>query len=160
MRLSIRVSTGLLIMVVAASLGASPAAASNHCRVRLEPAPGRVGEKATIIATGFTPDGRGLLDEADQKLGPLPSQVTFDGNGELRLTFTVPSEMVGRRVFSVEDDTTMCLSTTIWFVRPVAPDTSTEAVRNQPVRSFWPEVLIFLLSFSIIYLRLRSRSTE
>ena len=138
------------------SLGAGSAAAADDCRVRFEPAPGRVGERATLIATGFTPNGTGLVDEAEEKTAPLPDQLQFDANGEARVTFTVAPEMAGRRVFDITDDTSDCVAGRIWFVESAAPDTSTDGGTTQPIQSFWPAALVFFVSLGLIAIRLRS----
>jgi hypothetical protein len=150
MRRGTWVQAGLLAVIAVASLGTGSAAGAGTCGLRFEPVPGRVGERATLIATGFTPNGGGILEDADQKEGPLPTHVDFDGSGGARVAFTVTPDMAGRRVFDMSDDVSDCIAGRIWFVEPAAPDTSTAAMSPEPIRSSWPAALVFLLSFGVI----------
>ena len=147
---------GLLALLATMSLGAGSAAAADDCHVRFEPVPGRVGERATLIATGFTPNGTGVVDEAAEKTGPLPNELQFDANGEARVNFVVGPEMAGRRVFDLTDDTSDCVAGRIWFVEPAPPDTSTDGGTSQPTHSFWPAALVFLVSLRLFAIRFRS----
>jgi hypothetical protein len=158
MRRGTWIQAGLLTVIAATSLGAGSAAGADTCRLRFEPVPGRVGERATLIATGFTPNGGGILEDADQKEGPLPGHLDFDGNGGARVTFIVAPEMAGRRVFDIVDDVSDCIAGRIWLVEPAAPDTSTVAVSPEPARSVWPAELVFLLAFGVISVGLRAGS--
>jgi hypothetical protein len=102
----------------------------------------------------------GFLEDVDNKMGPLPDQLQFDENGEVRVAFTVAPEMAGRLVFDVTEDATDCIAGRVWFVEPAAPDTSTEEMMTRPIPSPLPVTLVFLLSLGLISVRIRSRSTR
>jgi hypothetical protein len=120
--------------------------AADDCSVRLTPQPGRVGEQATLIATGFTPnddgriegDGAGLIPD-----GGDPS-VTFDAAGMLRRTFTVSPSTVNPVEMGVFDEKTWCADGMLWNLIASPPPTSTAAGASKPPSGSWLATLAVL----------------
>ena len=148
-------AAALMWFVVA--LSAVPAVlAVNDCDLRIEPSPARVGDTATITATGFTPNGTGTIDEDDPVVPLLTligdNLVDFDSSGSFVLTFKVESPLVGRRVVTFVDDATQCSDTFTWTVSGV-PDTSSRPATEQTVPPYWLAILAGLIAMAVAYRR-------
>ena len=152
-------AAALMWLVVA--LSAVPAVlAANDCDLRIEPSPARVGDTATITATGFTPNGTGTIDEDDPVVPLLTligdNLVDFDSSGSFVLTFKVESPVVGRRVVTFVDDATQCTATFTWTVSAV-PDTSTQPAIEQTAPPYWLAIMAGLIALGLVSRRLGYR---
>ena len=149
------------LMWIVIALSAVPAVlAANDCDLRIEPSPARVGDTATITATGFTPSGTGTLYEDDPVVPLLTligdNLVDFDSSGNFVLTFKVESPLIGRRVVTFVDDATQCTATFTWTVSGV-PDTSTQPAMEQTAPPYWLAIIAGLVALGLVYRRLGYR---
>lgn len=149
------------LMWIVIALSAVPSVlAANDCALRIEPSPARVGDTATITATGFTPSGTGTIDEDDPVVPLLTligdNLVDFDSSGSFVLTFKVESPLIGRRVVTFVDDATQCTATFTWTVSGV-PDTSSQPALEQPARPYWLAIMAGLVALGLVYRRLAYR---
>ena len=136
-----------------------------ECQVRFEPPVGHVGDAATLIATGYTPNGNGFIVDDDPENDFVNSlfhdsdDVPFNASGTFEVTFEVEPFLLGQPlVVGIGDDPSPdevpCFDSVNWTV---IPDTST--LPAQPRRSDWgwAAVLAGVIALGLMYRWVRLR---